>query len=360
MSSEVTKRMIAEYVEDAPKPAALTSLFQSPPENFHSSEEVEIDVTRGGEDVAIVVQDLSVGSRSNSADLYTNKSFRPPIYSESFAVNSFDLIKRMSGSDPFMDANFQLNASKRFMDGMRKVNNKIIRAIELQASQVLTTGKLTLGDSAGVELYALDYKPKATHFPTASTAWNASGATILSDINGLCNVIRNDGKKVATDMILGEGSFEAMVQDDDVKARLDNRRIEMGSIGMIEKVASGLNYRGVIEVGNYSLRVWSYPGVYTHPQTGASTQYVDDGKAIIYAEDGRLDATFGAIPRIVPVENRVLPYLPETVTMPGRGMTMSTFAWVTPNGSQLMGEVGSRPLLIPTAIDTFGCIATGV
>jgi len=46
MSGTTTTRMIRAYNQMAQPTLFLSGLFQSPPENFHSSEEVEIDIIR--------------------------------------------------------------------------------------------------------------------------------------------------------------------------------------------------------------------------------------------------------------------------------------------------------------------------
>jgi len=33
-------------------------------------------------------------------------------------------------------------------------------------------------------------------------------------------------------------------------------------------------------------------------------------------------------------------------------------AWITIDGTTMMVEAGTRPLMIPTAIDTYGCLDT--
>jgi len=129
MSNEITKRLLREYDELAPVPGFLSSFFQSPPENFHETEKVEIDITRGGEEVAIVIQDLSVGARSNSADVFTNKEFTPPIYSEEFPITASDLIKRTAGRTPFEDPLFQLNAMRRFLNGENRCQDPALNRI---------------------------------------------------------------------------------------------------------------------------------------------------------------------------------------------------------------------------------------
>ena len=364
MSGTRTARMITAYEQQAAPTLFLSGLFQSPPQNFHNSEEVEIDIVRSDEDISIVVQDLSTGYRWNSVDDFTNKAFKPPIHKEAVPLNSFDLLKRTAGQDPFQDPNFRANVVTRMFSGMQKISRKINRSIELQASQVLQTGIVTLKDSAGVNIYTIDYKPKATHFPTAGTAWNAGGSDIAGDILSLSNIIRNDGLADPDQLIMGENAFEAFIKDPDIQARFDNRRIDLGTISPMTMRGQGGQFRGVVEIGNYRYDIWTYGGRFKDPQTGVKTPFIDPAKVIIRASSGRLDATFGAIPnigRLLGVTGpQLLPELPGRFTMADRGADLFTNVWLSADGEQLMGGVGSRPLMIPTAIDQYGCIATGV
>lgn len=363
MSNTATKRMIRAYNQMAAPTLFLSGMFQSPPENFHTSEEVEIDIVRSDEDISIVIQDLSTGHRMNSEDLYTNKGFKPPIHKEALPINSFDLIKRMPGQNPFESPDFRANVIGRMFNGMVKIERKIRRSIELQASQVLQTGIVTLTDINGTTLYTLDYKPKSTHFPTAGTSWaTATGAQKLADINSLAEVIRNDGLSDPDQLVMGIDAFENFISDSAVQARFDIRRIDLGTISPMEMRGGGGNFRGIVEIGNYRYDVWTYGGRYKDPQTGSKVQFIDPGKIVVRSSGGRMDATFGAIPNIGAMLNgqasQLLPELPGRVTNSAGGMDLFTNAWLTPNGEQLLGGVGARPLMIPTAIDTYGCLDT--
>ena len=53
-------------------------------------------------------------------------------------------------------------------------------------------------------------------------------------------------------------------------------------------------------------------------------------------------------------------YMPPRMRNVRRGMDLWTNCWVTPDGTTLMGGVASRPLLIPTAIDTYGCLDSNI
>lgn len=363
MSGTVTKRMISVYNQMAGVTLFLSGMFQSPQENFYSSEEVEIDIIRSDEEVSIVVQDLSTGYRMNSDELYTNKGFKPPINKEAIAINSYDLLKREAGANPFESPNFRVSIISRIFKGIRKIEDKIRRSLELQASQILQTGILTLIDSNGVALYTLDFKPKATHFPTVGTAWSVTATcTPIDDIDALAEVIRNDGLDDPDELYFGGTAFKEFVESDQVQKHLNGRRIDQGGIMPASKRGNGATFRGTIDIGNYTYSIFTYGGRYKHPQTGVKTQFIDPGKVIVRASNGRLDATFGAIPNIgreLGISSvNMLPELPGRISNADGGMDIFTNSWLSPDGEQLFAGMGVRPLLIPTAIDTFGCLTT--
>lgn len=362
MSGNTTRRMISAYFQEASPTAFFSGMFSARPENFFSSEKIEIDIERSEEDVSIVIQDLSTGYRMNSADLYTNKGFKPPIHKEAIPLNAASLIKRMPGANPFEDVNFRANVITKMFAGMRKVERKVRRAIELQASQVMQTGVVTLTNTAGVALYTLDYQPKSSHFPTAGTSWaTATLAQKIADLTSLCDQIRSDGLVDPDELDMGATAWENLLQTTGFLARFDARRADLGTITAMDRRGGGGIYRGTLELGNYKLDVFTYNGRYTDPQTGTSTPFLDPGKIVVRASTARMDATFGAIPNIgveLGVTGRLIPEMPSRMSSTSSGMDFFTNVWLTPDGEQLIGGVGARPLMVPTAIDTFGCLDT--
>jgi hypothetical protein len=356
--------MLTAFEQMASKTMLFTGMFQAPVTNFYNTEEVEIDIMRSGEDVGIVVQDISAGYRSNSANIYTNKAFKAPVYKESAVLNSFDLMKRDFGQNPFGRQDFRSKITSKALRLATNLSNKIDRAIELQGSQVMTTGTATLTNESGVASFTISYSPKSSHFPNAGTAWSASGATPISDLSALADIIRGDGMEDPDQLFMGAGDFEAFIQNTDVQKRFDLRRVDLGALTSFDRMGNGGNYRGVVTIGNYKFDVFTYNGRYKHPQTGVSTAYLPTGKVIMKSSTARLDATFGAIPNIGKELGISAPSpLPEfTGRLASSSMVrdMFTNAWLSPDGEQLNIGVGSRPLLIPTAIDTYGCLSTGV
>jgi len=362
MSDLVTRTMMAAYFQEAAPTPYFAGMFKSPASNFHSTEEVEVDIMRTGEDVAIVVTDLATGYRMNSADLFTNKSFKPPVFKEAIALNSSDLLKRMPGSNPFADVGFRAAVITRMMRGMRTVENKVKRSMELQASQVMQTGVVTLANDAGTTLYSLDYAPKATHFPTAGTSWaSATLAQKIADLTSLAAVIRADGLTDVDEITMGSTVWENLIQTTGFSTRFDMRNANLGSITSSERRGKGETYRGTIELGSYKLDVFTYSGRYKHPQTGVSTEFMTPGKVLMRASSARLDAAFGAVPNIgqlLGASSRIIPEMPSRMSSASNGMDMFTNIWLSADGEQLFGGIAARPLMVPTAIDTYGCLTT--
>lgn len=359
MSDTGTHKLLKAYNQNAEPTAFMASQFKSPPENFHTSLDVEIDIERGEEDVAIVISDISVGANQNSADLYTNKRFTPPIFKEEGGLNVYDLLKRSVGNNPFADIKFQAEAIIRSFKMIKKTDSKIRRSIELQASQVLQTGIVTLIDSTGATKYTIDYKPKATHFPTAGTTWDQASDDKIGDLISLSNVLRTNGLHDPDMLIFGQTAFNSFLNDTTVQARLDNRRLNVGMVAPVNRGA-GATFQGWVQLDHYRFEMWTYSGRFKHPQTGVSTEFMDDGKVSMRASSGRLDLSFGAVPRIIPVKAEVMPFLPSRISNSDGRMDIFPNAYITPDGGQLFVGSSARPLAIPTAIDTIGCLDTGL
>jgi len=363
MSDNITRRLISAYYKEAGTTAFISGMFRARPENFYDGEKVEVDIVRSEEDVAIVVQDLSSNHRMNSFDQYTSKEFTAPVLKEGVPLNSYDLIKRMPGETNFQNPNYRANIIKKMFSGMRQIERKFRRSIELQSSQIMQTGAVTLTDSAGASLYALNFQPKAAHFPTAAVTWaTATLAQKLGNIGALCDAIRSNGLTSPDQIVFGVDAWENLLSTAGfLDTRYDSRRADIGTITSMESVGEGGIYRGTIEVGNYKLDVYTYDGRYKDPVTGVSTPYMDPGKVIVRSSTARLDATFGGIPHIgreLGATANILPEMPARLGSSAQRMDLHTSVWLSPDGSQLFGGVGSRPLMIPTDIDSYGCLTT--
>lgn len=335
----------------------LSGLFQTPEENFHRSEKVEIDILRSEPHVAIPLPALNAGARHNTATHYTNKGWTPPVYDEETTISAYDKLKRRAGSDPFADNDFLREVVTESFMHMRQLEGKIRRGVELQAAQILQTGALDLRDEVGEVMYAERFNPKPGHFPTVGVAWAADGSTgnPLGDLEALARTVRLNGKSKPEMLIFGATALQRFLANPDVQGKLDNRRFHLGEIAP-EVRGEGATFYGWVFIGTYRFEIWTYDDTYIDPQSGTQVPYVGDQKVIMLSRQGRLDLTYGEIPMFERPNARAAQFLPERMSFPERGMDFTTNAWITPDGKHLKLSIGTRALAIPTAIDTFGCL----
>jgi hypothetical protein len=267
------------------------------------------------------------------------------------------LLKREVGALPFDDLEFQGIATRKALSIGHKMEGMIRRAIELEVAQMFQTGELHLIDSAGVELYTIDYQPAASHF-TTPTAWAADGSTgnPTADIKALAQLLRRDGRKAPDRLIFGSVAWDRFIANAAIKAQLDNRGMQnFQNIVPTTPGSDGATFMGWIMVSNYRFECWLYDGQYVHPQTGVVTPYIADNKVVMMSSKARYDLAFGAIPRIGTPESSALPYLPRQI-LGANGLDLYPWAYKTADGQHIKVQNGCRPLPIPVEIDTFGCI----
>ncbi len=339
----------------------LSRMFTIKPGGIYMGDKVGIDIQRFGEDVAIAIKKCT-GPNLNDFDIFTTKEFEPPSYGEAFPLDVCSLLDRMAGSDPYTAAGIGYRAQlvAKMAQGFALISDKINRAVELQASQILQTGILNLTDANGAITYTLDFKPKATHFPTVGVSWSSiATANPLGDLESLADVIRADGKVEPSRLFFGKVALNNFLRNADVTAVLDNRRIDIGSIAP-EFDNSGATFYGHVWIGAYRFEMWTYPATFTDPATGNPTKYVGDDKVIMTSPTTRLDMTSARVPLPLGPDPRVAGLLPGRLSSRTAGFDVTPNVYATPNGKQIFGELESRPLLIPVQIDGFGCLDTQI
>lgn len=359
MATEIFRKLMIEaYREQRDPDMFLAGMFEVRPRNISNSEKVAIDVVRREEHISPVVG-ISAGPTMNSLKQFTTKEWTPPSINEAQPFDALELTKRNAGQTEYdaTDMGFQESFAERLLDGMNTLEGKIRRNREWQASQVLQTGTLTLVDEDGNDAYVIDFKPKSSHFPSAGTAWDAGGDP-LADIGDLSDVIRDDSGMDANFLLMGDIAFNAFINNATVKSFLDIRRYEIGEIAP-RATGKGGKYQGVIHIGAYQYEIWTYNGRGIIPGDSTNTRMIDRDACIVMASELRLDTVFAGVPMPTETDARFRDILPPRISVP-TAIDLAPNIWTSLNGKTVMLEIESRPLVIPTAIDGFGNIDTGV
>ena len=341
---------------DISKMGFLSSFFKVTADSFTDAEKFEYDFTRTGEDVAPVVRNLNTGAVLLAEDEFQNKSVPFPVYALAKPANIAQLMKRMPGENAYAEkVNWFGKLAKILIDGFAKMTTMIRYSVELQAAQVLQTGKITLTDENGKATYELDLKPKASHFPTAAVAWGTSGATVQKDITALADVIRDDGFCDVSNLIFGKNAWEKFIADSSVQTALKQDGLRLGMLNPALKDKGG-KYMGYIDIGANRYDLWVYNASYNEFGKTARIKYVDDNKVIFLPDVEDLDfrKMFGGIPTVKVDET--FGQLFDGKIQIGNEFDFRPRVWWDDKNEAYIGEIKSRPLCWPFSIDRFGCL----
>lgn len=357
MSNASTRRMLRKVEVEAPAPLFLSSEFKTPPENIHDSETVEMDVIRENETIAVPVPDITHDGRMNERSKYVNKEYTPPILKEMGAITAFEQIKREAGADPFEDVSFLAKAGRQVVGLFGKLINKMRRTVELMASQVYQTGQIALLSETGATIFSENFLVKATHLITVSTAWALDGSTgdPLADIDNAARVVRKDGKRRVDRLKFGNSAFTRFLANAKVQKALDKTTLNLANLNPSLR-SDDATFYGKIWINNYEYEIWLYDAYYEHPQTGVLTPYILDDNVILTSSKARMDLTFGSIPMIAAPDPAVAGLVGGRMSSPDAGFDITPNAWFSPDRTRLFVSAGTRPLTIPSEVDSFARI----
>jgi hypothetical protein len=363
MSGTTTTRLLRPYVERIQRPRFMTTFFQTPPENFHNSDTVEIDIIRQGQDIALPVPDPKAGARRMELKVSVNKAWEPITYKYETSINAAELTRRLPGQIPYDDPSFMAAALELAYRGLSRLETMMRDATELHCTDVLQNGTLypkdennnTVGD--GYDFQPLDGTGTIVSgdlMVTVAVDWHAEGSAgvPLSDMQGLAANMRARGYN-PTDAIFGTTAWDRFIINSTVLAKYDKLHILPG---MLEQgpQRDGATRQGTMTIGDYAFKLWTYGGTYKNAYTGNMTPYLTADHVVLIDANARRDLTFGSIARFPQARDvQALSVLPSRIALPESGFDVSPYAYFTPDLQNLVICAGTRVLPIPTAIDSF-------
>lgn len=342
-----TKKLIEVYKERTTPTSFLRSFFRT---SVEPTLELSIEVQRGSEKVAVDVIRGTEGNR-NQATRSTEKIFIPPAYKEYMDVTKVALWDRLFGATQIDDKVFA-RLINNIADGVMGMQEKIERAIELQCSQVLETGIVTL-----VSADNIDYKRKTASKVDLGTGNYFTDAIDPFDAFQDAGVFLRQKGKVngrVLNAIMGNEAITALFANTKFKERQNLFHMSLDAVAAPQQGAVGQTYHGRITAGPYLIDLWSYPEYYdlrggtASAPTFTSTPYLNPKKVIVLPENPKFVLGYAVCEQLIkPGEMPIVaPYLirefPDT------------------RKAVLDIEIQSAPLAIPIAIDqiyTFQAVA---
>jgi hypothetical protein len=288
-----TKALIAVYKERTAPTAFLRSFFTT---KEVSTLEVSIEVQRGTEKIAVDVERGTEGNR-NQFSKSSEKIFVPPYYKEYFDATELDFYDRLFTSNGTVDTITFGQWMDTVVEKLGMLQDKIERAYELQASQVLETGIVTLNSGDNI-----DFKRKAASLVALAGAdlWDAGTSNPYNDLEDAATFVRTKGKSMGNifNVILGSSALNAFLNNTVVKERADIRRISLDSVRMPQKESVGGVLHGEVAAGAYVFRLWTYPEFYD-TEAAENIPYMNDKKVVVLPENPKFVIGFAGVPQLL-------------------------------------------------------------
>ena len=364
MSANIRKIFIDSYIEKDIATPFLTSFFKTGARDIVRADEIYIDELRTNDRIAPVISAKDERVPKIDRVSYEEKKIIPPKVGWGWDINAKDISGKIFGLDPFDSANYDytMNLLTFNADKMRYAEKSINRNIEYQASQILQSGKLELQDQAGNVAYSIDYKPKATHFPTVATAWSdTNNSDPDGDIQNLYELILRDGKVRATNIIFGKNAWNNYMRNEKVKEKVNLRHANVGIVDP-KFLHEDADFVGELAIGTNRFKCYVYQGFFTKAD-GTDTDFIDSDNVILMPDSESPNSDFrkiyGMVANITGVDPRIagiMQALPDYMNLGDRAYTFR--AWVNDSANSIDAELITRPILVPVSVNSFGCIKT--
>ena len=278
------------------------------------------------------------------------KTFEPPYYFEGFDNTELALYDQLFAQfNEVVPSELLLAAVQEITDKNLALKNKIERALEIQAGQVMQTGTVITKN-----LDVIDFKPKSSHIYTLDTKWDTTTKSIFGSILTLCNQLRQDGAAaVEFDLIMGSLAAQTFLTGVEYLQYFRTYPQVPGAYILPNyKSTTGATFHNRIAVGPYLINLWTYNASYTN-DSGVDTPFLDPKKAILKADSFKGYMSFAAVPRVLTAPNTAIaPQYSQTIDQ-GKYILNN---YVDQRTATHYFDMKSAGLAIPMTIDHFACI----
>lgn len=336
-----TKTLVDVYRE---RPAVTSFLRSFFPTVECDTKEVSIQVQRGTEKVAVDIMRGTEGNR-NTFSRSTEKIIVPPYFREYFDATELDFYDKLFGQfNGEINENTFNNWLAAISEKLGVLQDKIERAYELQCSQVLVDGIVTLvnGDN-------IDFKRKVASKVTVTTKWDNGASDPIGDFITGGTFLRTKGKAQGGvfNTIFGASAYEALLNNTSVKERADIKAYaDMLSLREPQRNAVGASLVGRLTTGSFVHNMWVYPEYYTD-SNGVDQPYIPAKLVISVPEQPRFKLAFGAVPMIF--KDPANAALPAFVTNVQAAYVIGNY--IDERTEKHIFDIKSAGIAIPTAVD---------
>ena len=332
----------ATYLQEHPISNFLRDFFFGNSPVMSKHRHVTIEVKKGGQKAAVAIRRGSQPKMMLATDGYDRSIYEPPYFADESTIGVEDLETLSFGESASAPLD---STTKTFMilaEKQTNIENQHERAKELQAAEVLLTGKVKMIDDSEID-YGIDTDLIGVNPTVKWDTANGTGVDILGDLQKWAMSVFTKSGVMPNSIVVTPDVHQLMLNNSAVQTAMDIRNFSLGTL-----TASAIpSYPGVTDGGLImvsgigALRIYTYASKYD--LAGTPTNLLPAG-TVIMANSNNMGRFFYAA-CIGKGTNGMPAYVPgESLVMVDKG---DAFPYPTSVIVQM------APLAAPVSVDTW-------
>ncbi len=256
ISATLSRAAIAAVMNTSPKIGLFMSFF--PVIETLGERIIELDFKRNGTNVASYVNP-NHKSKARNMKGFDVKSFTLPTKKDKYIITSEDLEKKLFGTTPYtQQMSIETKALNLMDSAITDLRDNSSNKDEISAIEQVFNGTLSIVGE-GVNR-SLDFERSAANSYDAGAGnyIDEAGEDVGRDFDNMIEIAGESGH-VLTHAIARPATMRKIVNSDNVKAELDNRRTFNGELAFTSRAAEiGAIYYGIYK----EIELWGYSGNY--------------------------------------------------------------------------------------------------
>ncbi len=308
--------------------------------NTHPTTKVRVDFYKGKRRVAPFVSEVLPSGVTKKLG-YVTDDFETPLVSVKDVTNIGDIMKRGFGENIYGGVTPQERATKELLRTMKDYNEQIARREELSCAQAMLDGKI-LVKGEGVD-YEIDFG--FSNKGTVTSLWDAANSTAdpVKDIAGMARECKKNGYKKPNICVMERSAYDSFIERCTKLGYLNNQYFL--NLNIAPKVIDdALTYCGYVR--DLDVEIYVYEEWYIDDWSGeepVEKSVMPKGKILLASTNVGFSIEYGVL-TFVDEETK------EFYSVEG---TRAADSWVEKNPDQRFLSLSSRPLPVPTEVDSW-------
>ena len=285
-------RTMVEALRQNPAPRRFFMKTFFSRQRTHTTEAVEIDIQKTKRRMAGYANPIN-SAKVVEREGFVTKTVKPAYLKEKVPLRVKDLLTRQMGDTMYDPVTPAQRAAALIGEDLRMLDSRFVRREEFMCAEALLTGKINIVGDGVSDVVDFGYEP-GEHVVTLSgtSCWNAADGDPMKDMDDWRIILNKRSGLLPNVAIVGGKVYWAVINNPKVKERLDNRRVELGTIKPAD-LPEGIRYLGTLQPS--MLDIYAYDEWYTDPVDGKDKPLVPEDVVLLGSTQARCEMNYGLI-----------------------------------------------------------------